>query len=70
MSKPKLSNYIALRPKTIAGHKFRIGERLPIGHISFAKLRQLEERGWVANAGEDAGRELAKKYEHAFAKKR
>lgn len=69
MGKPKLSSFVVLRAKTIGGRKFRIGERLPVGHVSVKKLVQMQERGFIANLGEDMGRELAKKYEHAFVKR-
>ena len=69
VGRPKLSSYIALRRKHIGGKLFEIGESLPLNHVSFKKLQQLEAHGIVANAGEDAGKELAARYAHAFKKR-
>ena len=68
MSRPRLSNFVMLKSKSVAGRKLKAGDRIPAGLLSAQKLKQLENWHICANVAEDIGQEEAAKRSHVFDK--
>ena len=64
----RLTTYVMLKSRMVAGRKLMAGDRVPVGLVSAAKLKQLCDWSICADTGTSIGEEKLEKYQHTFDK--
>ena len=66
MSRPRLTSFVMLKAKMVNGKALRPGDRIPVGLVAAAKLKQLADWNIAADTGTAIGEEEAAKRQHVF----